>query len=328
MLAWRLLLGTGEVRFADAIERTLYNAVLPGLSIDGRHFFYSNPLQVRAGAVATGVARARRAEWYPCACCPPNIMRTLSTFEQLVATQDEHGIQLHQFAPGDLVTTLAGDPVRLRIETDQPWGGAVRVTIEETPARPWNLAVRLPPWLRGGRMLLAGQESPLTADAGVVMVEQAWVAGESLALTFDMPARFTLPDERIDAVRGCVAIERGPLVYCLEQVDLPVGVALEDIQLDPRHAPDARPADFPGLPESIVRIDVDARSRTQRGARDPDWPYLDRSLTLLEVREPTKVTAYPYLTWANRDPGAMRVWLPLGAAEQASGAQDPGADQT
>lgn len=111
-------------------------------------------------------------------------------------------------------------------------------------------------------------------------------------------------------------------------MDLPVGVALEDIQLDPRQAPDARPADFPGFPESIVRIDVDARSRRQRGARDPDWPYLDRSQTLLEVGEPTKVTAYPYLTCANRDPGAMRVWLPLGAAEQAPGAQDQGADQT
>ncbi|HKZ92462.1 MAG TPA: beta-L-arabinofuranosidase domain-containing protein, partial [Candidatus Limnocylindrales bacterium] len=230
MLAWRLLLATGEERFADAIERAMLDAVLPGLSLDGQAFYYVNPLQ-RRPAVAPESVSARRP-WYPCACCPPNLMRTLSSFEQLLATTDAGGLQLHQYATGDLSATLAGGRVGLRIQTDYPWDGHVSIRVEHAPAQPWTLGLRVPEWCQAWSLRLRGDPVAGVVRAGRIVIERAWAAGDHVELDLEMPARLTVPDPRIDAVRGTVAVERGPLVYCLEDADLPAGVAMADVAID------------------------------------------------------------------------------------------------
>jgi uncharacterized protein len=129
-----------------------------------------------------------------------------------------------------------------------------------------------------------------------------------------MAARFTLPDERIDAVRGRVALERGPLVYCFEQADLPAFVALDDVELDLRQPPVPRPADASGLPLGTVSLGVDGFVRTRPERVASTWPYRDEGVTASRERMPVKLTANPYWTWANRDPGSMRVWAPIAPA--------------
>ena len=141
MWNWRMLLVTGESRFADLLERTLYNGFLSGLSLDGESFFYSNPLQSRNGE--------RRHRWNPVACCPPNVMRLLASLHHYLATVTETGVQLHQYATSTIRTVVPGaGPVELTVETSYPWSGSVTVEVVSSTDAEWTLSLRIPAWAR------------------------------------------------------------------------------------------------------------------------------------------------------------------------------------
>lgn len=157
MLGWRLLLATGEPRFADLVERTLFNVVATSPSADGRSFFYANTLHRRHRGMAprpdVDSPRADsglRAPWFAVSCCPTNVARTLAQLPGYLATADEEGVQLHQYADADLATSLTGGRgVALRVRTDYPSGGTVTVRITRSPAAPWTLSLRVPQWAAG-----------------------------------------------------------------------------------------------------------------------------------------------------------------------------------
>jgi uncharacterized protein len=306
MLAWRLLLATGEERFADAIERALYNAVLPGISLDGTAFFYVNPLQVRPGGTGYGGGEVRgREPWYACACCPPNLMRTFSSLEGMVATAEDAAIRIHQPAGATIAADLAAGPVRLRMETGYPRDGRLVVVVEDTPGTPWTLSVRMPDWCRTVTATVDGEAVAAGPQDGRLTLDRVWRPGSRITVELAMPARLTLPDPRIDAVRGCGAVERGPLVYCLEAMDLPADVALEGVLLEARVLDVDQDDTEGGLPA------VRAAGRDVRRGRHA-WPYDDAAAEGPEAaatRVPLRFV--PYLAWANREPGAMRVWVPL-----------------
>lgn len=315
MLAWRMLLATGDERFADALERTLYNAVLPGLSLDGASFFYTNPLRLRADPVTSGVAPGSRQPWYPCACCPPNLMRTISTFEHRIATVDETGIQLHQFAASTVEADVAGAPVRLRVETDQPWQGRVVVAVESAPAQPWALRIRVPDWAHTLEARVAGVPVEVVRSSRALIAERAWAPGDQVELDLAMPVRLTLPHPAIDAVRGCAALERGPLVYCVEEADLEAGASLDEVAIELEGSP--RLAAANGLPDQVQAVSLEA------SVRRPDevlasWPYVSSNQTRVGTDQHTTITAIPYFAWANRGPGPMRVWLPIADSPKES----------
>ena len=147
MLSWRLLLATGETAYADQLERTLYNAVLSGVSFDGTSFFYRNPLQRRSVTAPLGEHDGERRHWYLCSCCPPNLMRTIATFPHLLATTSDGAIQLQQYAAAEIGASVAGSAVRLAVETDYPWKGEVTVRVLESSGEsPWSLQLRQPAW--------------------------------------------------------------------------------------------------------------------------------------------------------------------------------------
>jgi DUF1680 family protein len=296
MLGWRLLLATGEAGYADAVERSLYNGVLPGVSLTGTRFFYVNPLQRRTDRAWAPPGHGERAPWYPCACCPPNLMRTLSALEQYLATGDGTGVQLHQYATADLRARVPGGEARLAVRTGYPWQGRVEVEVVEAPGRPWTLSLRVPGWCRSATLTGPGSEPPRAAAAGYAELSRPWRAGEVAVLDLELPVRVTEPDPRVDAVRGCVAVERGPLVYCLESADLPPGVALEELRWDPRRDPVAVPR--PDLGEEVVGVAVPV-------ARAPDG-----SAPAGARGDGLSAGAVPYFAWANRGAEAMRVWIP------------------
>ena len=317
MLAWRLLLATGDDRYADAIERTIYNAVLPGLSLDGTRFFYVNPLQRRTSRVASMPEDGERASWFTCACCPPNLMRTLSSWPQYLATSNAAGVQLHQFAGAEIAAQPGAGPVRLDVATDYPWRGTVTVTIREAPPAPWTLSLRVPGWCRSGRVEVRSgggvERREISAGERSVAEERTWAPGDSMVLDLDLPGRITEPDPRIDAIRGTVAIERGPLVYCIETADLAAGTAVEDVELSGTAQPVEVPVDELG--PSVVGLEVAA---VHRGVEGKTWPYLDRDggdgaggPTDRGVNDGSMtVRAIPYFAWGNRSVEAMRVWIP------------------
>jgi DUF1680 family protein len=302
MLGWRLLLATGDPAYADAIERAASNGVLAGIGLDGASYFYVNPLQRRTRRAASGATDDARQPWFACACCPPNLMRLFSSWEHYLATSDARGIQLHQYAPAEISAEAGGGRVRLSIETAYPWDGRVAATIVESPGVPWTLALRVPAWCRSARLQLPDGDAPRPVSTGMVEETRAWAPGDRVVLELDMPVRVTEPDPGIDAVRGCLALERGPLVYCVETADVPAGTDVEQLELDPGVAATVVPR--PDIAESLVGLAVPA-FRRQHGSAE--WPY---GHVATGDAHPLEVGAVPYFAWANRDVGAMRVWIP------------------
>ena len=228
MWSWRMLLATGQSRYADLIERTLYNAVLAGVSLSGDRYFYVNPLASNGKIEHLSRGGCRRKEWHLVACCPPNVMRLLASLGHYVATRDASGLQIHQYAPARIVTAGAA----LRMESAYPWAGRVRLTVEETSADPWTLALRVPGWCAGATVRVNGQDCTDTvADTGYLRLARAWARGDLVELDLPMEARFVEAHPWIESTRGCVAIERGPLVYCVEQADHP-DTKIADLEVD------------------------------------------------------------------------------------------------
>ncbi|GAB3119874.1 glycoside hydrolase family 127 protein [Streptomyces calidiresistens] len=306
----RMALLTGEARYSDLIERTLYNGFLSGVSLDGERWLYVNPLQVRDGHTDTdGDQAARRTRWFRCACCPPNVMRLLASLEHYLASADADGLQIHQYVTGRYTAHLDGAPVTVRAETDYPWRGTIALTVEQAPAdRSWTLSLRVPRWCDAFRVHSGGTVHD-SADApvseGWLRLRGPWAPGDRITLELSMRPRLTAADPRVDAVRGCVAIERGPLVHCLEGVDHPGG--LDDIVLDP-----TRPLTEKHRPDLLGGVTTITAAGHRRRITDPGWwPYTSQgSPTPATDGEPVELTAIPYYAWANRGDGAMRVWLP------------------
>jgi DUF1680 family protein len=279
---WRMLLATGEARYAEEMERTLLNAIAASTAHTGTEFFYSNPLQLRTGHDGSSEdSPSERLSWYACACCPPNLARLLASLHGYVATSSPAGLQLHLLTAG----TFEGPGLTAVVRTGYPYDGDVRITVRGSG----ELAVRIPSW---------------AADSGYepgtyhrVHVED----GDEVRLSLPMTPRLVRADERVDAVRGCVAVVRGPLVFCVEQADLPGDVLVEQLRLDPA----APLLEEEGDEVSPVRLRLSGTARELQpalyGAYDPA-PAADK---------PVSFTAIPYHAWANRGAGAMRVWLPL-----------------
>jgi DUF1680 family protein len=305
--AWRLLLATGEAAYADLMERTLYNAILPGVSLGGDRFFYVNPLQLRAGtpvAEDSRVVANGRQPWFGTSCCPTNVMRTLASLEHYFTTSSADGLQLHQYAPMRVRTVLSGQPVELAVATEYPWDGRVEVEVRAGGEAPWTLTLRVPAWAAGAELAVNGQSAGVAAEPGTyAAIRRRWARGDVVTLTLPMTPRLTRADARIDAVRDCAAIERGPLVYCLEQSDQPAGAAVDGVRIEEGTM---MSRNQPGLLGGVTTIDAPGRV-LPHPAGDTYPPAAERDP---EPGEPVTLRAVPYFTWANRGAGAMRVWIP------------------
>ena len=306
MWNWRLLLATGRARYAEEMERALFNAIAVSTSTDGCHFTYTNPLHLRAGHDGTTEdAPDGRLPWFKCACCPPNLARLVASLQHYVATRDGDGLQVHLLAPGRIESeTPGGAPVALSVTTEYPWSGRVEIALE-SPASDWTLALRIPSWASGASVAIDGAGAPARVDAdGYLRLRRTWGDTTRIVLDLPMPVRVLAPHPRIDAVRGCVALARGPLVYCVEQADHPDDVPVEDLRVDPDSPP--QPAGSTpdlGVPVTLagpatVQADTPQELYPTAGGRPPGK---SRSVTL---------TAIPYFRWGNRGPNPMRVWIP------------------
>lgn len=299
MLAWRLLLAQGDPRYADLIERILFNVIATSPADDGTRFFYANTLHQRVlgtePSADTQVPRAtstQRASWFEVSCCPTNLARTFASLAAYVATADDDGVQIHQYTPATIDTTLPdGRAIGLEIDTDYPVSGRITIRVTTSPDTPWTLSLRVPDWAAGATL------DGLAITRGLVQTRRRFTAGETLVLELPVQPRFVSGDERIDSVRGQAALVRGPVVYCLESVDVPRDVPLEDLRLDPH----TQPADRDGHVLAAFRA-VD--SATQ------DWPYQPLSAPA-EGGPPIRIPLRPYHRWARRGPSTMRVWMPL-----------------
>jgi uncharacterized protein len=285
-LAWRLLLATGDVRYADLIERTLFNVVATSPALDGSGFFYANPLQQRVPGEAPDpdaenmrAGTSLRAPWFHVSCCPTNVGRTFASLAGYVATADDDGIQIHQLMPA----TISARGLTLAVSTDYPWSGDVTVRVVESDGLPSRISLRVPGW--AGEAVLTDRGHRRPVRPGYAITHAPWAPGDELHLELPMRPRWTHPDPRVDAVRGCIAAERGPLVYCLESTDN--ATDLTDVVADAANGL----ADAERSPELADALTLTAPGKTLAG-------------------DATDLTFIPYHTWGNRGLATMRVWVP------------------
>jgi len=312
MLSWRLLLATGEGRFADAIERALHNLLAASTSVERNAFFYSNPAQRRTARPAAPTdSRPQRAEapgtrpqWFGCACCPPNIMRTIASLGAYVATGAAEGVQIHQYLPA----SVAAGPARLDVATRYPVDGAVSVTVSEVETPSWTLSLRVPGWCRGATVAVNGEPAdPAPNGRGYLEITREWRPGDVVSFDMPMPPRLTVPHPAADAVRGTVAVERGPVVYCFESPDQPSDVDLNHVELVvDRLLGEQLRDDLPG--GAAVVVTATGVARDDSAWAGTGWATLEEEPSTAG-REVT-LTAIPYHLWANRGPSVMRVFVP------------------
>jgi DUF1680 family protein len=301
--SWRMQLATGDARYAHVIEREIHNAIAASVDATGTRFFYSNPLQLRPDRYDEENAPRERAPWYACACCPPNIARLVAQLSAYVATSSDDELQVHQYADADIdLPAHLGDAI-LEMRTTYPSSGEVELRLRGRVEPGARLAVRVPDW--SGTVVLTtldsgdGRAVERVPDAdGYVRIdlrrERRW------RVEFDVGPRWTQAHPRVDAVRGCAAVERGPVVYCVEQVDLPAGVAIDDlvvsVNVRPRERVDSGPGEAP-----VLEIAGHVRESDSDLYRPAGPGATSSAIT---------IPAVPFATWGNRAHGAMRVWLP------------------
>ena len=298
----RLFLLHKDAKYIDVLERTLYNGLLPGVSLDGKAFFYPNPLE--------SVGGSERSPWFGCACCPGNVTRFIASVPGYFYAQAGRDLYVNLYAGGTADVKLdAGPRVQVVQKTNYPWSGDVRMTINPAKSGRFALNVRIPGWARGEAapsdlfrftdkapmptLKVNGKAVPLKVVKGYVALDRTWKKGDVVALTLPMPVRRVASNDRVAADRGRVALQRGPVVYCAESVDN--GGKVRNLLLPDASALKAEWR--PDLLRGVVALSGPAESLTTAS---------DGST----VRTPKTATLIPYCTWANRGKGEMEVWLP------------------
>ena len=277
-------------RYADVLERALYNGVLSGVSLDGTKFFYDNPL--------ASAGTHHRQDWFGCACCPPNIARLLASLGQYVYSQNDTDLAVHLYVQGRADLTVAGKPVTLTQATDYPWDGTVTVTVAPEQPASFRLRLRLPAWCRAPRLSLNGESLSPAIETGYAVIEREWRAGDTVTLELPMLVERMYASPKVHQDRGRVALQRGPVVYCLESADnggdLDAFVLPREATLEAAFEPEI----LGGV--TVLRGPAGHMTTGKFGPLYQQEPF---------AAAPVTVTAVPYFAWDNREAGEMAVWI-------------------
>jgi len=305
MWNWRMLAATGEARYTDVIERALYNGINSGMSLDGTLYCYRNPL-----AFDPSTGDKIRNPWYDVTCCPPNLERTLASLPGYFSSTSNDGIYVHLYDNSDLHWHLEdGTGLKLTQKTNYPWEGNVELAV--TPENPTDFVIhlRIPGWAE--RTLVAVNGKPVTgAKPGEYLpIQRKWSAGDRITLQMEMPVHVLEANYRVTEDSGRVAVQRGPVLYCLEEQDQP-NVPLSDVAIDAGKNPSAafRPERKDDLLGGVIVLRHEGvaiqRPATELALYSRYWPRATKTRRV-------PLTFIPYYAWANRNATAMQVWTPV-----------------
>jgi DUF1680 family protein len=298
-----------DAKYVDVLERVIYNGFLSGVSLSGDAFFYPNPL-------ASG-GSYHRSPWFSCSCCPVNVVRFVPSIAGYVYAHDDDEIFVNLFAAGSAEVALPTGAVRIRQTTDYPWDGKVLITVEPRPAAEFTVNVRVPGWATGSPVpsdlyayvsggadgngvSLSVNGKPIRTpqiENGYVRLHRRWERGDTITLELDMPVRLVRSHEKVSENRGRLAIERGPIVYCLESIDNDGHVRNVWMAADATLTSEQRTDLLGGI--TVVKGEAFAMHRDAA-----DGP---------PRATPIDLTAVPYYAWDHRGPGEMTVWIPTSA---------------
>ena len=302
---YRLFLLKGNSKFYDVLERTLYNGLISGVSLQGNGFFYPNPLE--------SMGQHQRQAWFGCACCPSNICRFIPSLPGYVYAVKDKNLYVNLFLSNTATVNVGGKKVALSQQTNYPWDGDITITIDKSTAGEFALKIRIPGWLHGSVVPAPSQlykysdnkrlnytysvnGSTYNAKAsfadGYLALTRKWKKGDKVQIHFDMEPRTVRANNKVEADRGMVAIERGPLVYCAEHPDNQFDVFSALVNQEPQFQ--LGKAEIAGTPVVTLKTDAQTLDFNKQGK----LTVKDQTLTLI-----------PYYAWCHRGSGKMRVWL-------------------
>ncbi|QNU19114.1 MULTISPECIES: glycoside hydrolase family 127 protein [Geobacillus] len=291
-------------KYADVMERALYNGTISGMDLDGKRFFYVNSLEVWPKACERHDKRhvkPVRQKWFSCACCPPNLARLIASIGHYIYSQTSDALFVHLYVGSNIQTEIGGRSVEIVQETNYPWDGTVRLTVSAESAQEFTLGLRIPGWCRGAEVTINGENvdiAPLTKK-GYAYIRRVWRQGDEMVLHFSMPVERIKAHPQVRVNAGKVALQRGPIVYCLEEVDNGPNLANlflpRDAQLEAHFEPD--------LLEGVVVITGTAERVDESAWNDELYRPIEPRTYQVPFR------AIPYYAWCNRGEGEMTVWV-------------------
>ncbi len=299
----RLFLLHGDGKYYDVLERTLYNGLISGVSLDGGGFFYPNPLE--------SMGQHQRQPWFGCACCPSNICRFIPSIPGYVYAVRGDDVYVNLFMSNSAKLEVKGKVLELTQSTGYPWNGNIDITVDKNKAGNFAMKIRIPEWVRSqspipgdlyyytdGKRLgytveVNGKPVEGKIEKGYFTIERPWKKGDKVSVHFDMEARTVKANNKVEADRGRVAVERGPVVYCAEWPDNDFDVLSVIMNREPKFTV----TNYPDLLYGITTLSTDAQT----------LGYDDSGRV---IAKDVKLTLIPYYAWAHRGPGAMAVWLP------------------
>ena len=323
----RMFLLRGEAKYIDCLERTLYNGVISGMSVDGGKFFYPNPLSSDGVFTFNADRTKTRQPWFGCACCPSNLSRFIPSMPGYIYGVRDNNLYVNLFASNTATIAVGGKNVTLEQSTQYPWDGDIAIKVLQNKAKTFNMLVRIPGWvlnqvvpsdlysfsddiLSGYEVTVNGQRVDGELQNGYLVINRNWKKGDVVRIHFDMPVRTVIANLRVADDRGRVAVERGPLVYCAEWAD--------NEGINPHHLLLARQPQFEVEPAySIQNTEGDGKTFqvTAITAQAQDV-HVNREGRI--ATKDVKVKLIPYYAWNHRGAGKMDVWL----ARSLSGLED------
>ena len=304
--ARRMLEIRPDARYANVMERALYNGILSGMALDGKSFFYVNPLEVLPEACHKDERKSHvksvRQKWFGCACCPPNLARLISSIGSYAYTENEDTLFIHLYMGGTLEKRVAGKKADICIDSGMPWNGDVKIRVraEDTGL---VLALRLPDWC--SHYELEGAEGAIKEEKdGYLYLKKDWEEEETLTIHFPMEARLMAADERVREDIGKAALMRGPLVYCLEEADNGKELAL--LSVNPDMDEMIRETDICGVRMMAIEANGYRIKKAESEEKAVEKALYRRYQKPEKI--PVRLHFIPYYAWANRGENEMQIW--------------------
>jgi uncharacterized protein len=306
---WRMFELSGEAKYTDVMEQALYNSVLSGISLDGKNYFYTNPLAASDDFPYTlrwsEGKHKERQPYISCFCCPPNTVRTIAEAQQYAYSVSPKGIWVNLYGANKLETALEdGGLVNLVQNGDYPWDGHIELELNKAPKNAFSILFRIPGWCQGAKVSVNGQlvQSGLTPET-YFEVNRVWKKGDKVELDLPMSVRLIESNPLVEETRNQVAVMRGPLVYCLESPDLPASVKLSNVMIP--LSSDFKPVETLISGSRLFLLQGEAKVLTEGSWSDTLYREVSRPMESMTIR------LVPYYAWDNRGQSEMSVWLPL-----------------
>ncbi len=305
MFSYRMLGVHGQAKYADIMELVMYNSALSGISIEGKDYFYTNPLRkTHYHTDYSSTESANREPYIECFCCPPNLVRTIAKLSGWAYSLCDNGLAVNLYGGNRLNTRLLdGSKIQLRQETQYPWNGDVKITVDQCKKEAFQILLRIPGWAKGSKIQVNGKYIDKKVNPGTYLkLERNWKKGDVVTVSMPMNVQLMEGNPRIEEVRNQVAVKRGPVVYCIESPDLPEDTEILDVYLprDNDFVPEYK-SDFLGGLTTIqthLKLRKDKKQGMYRQLVSPEW-------------ETVKTQLIPYFSWSNRGTSEMSVWLPI-----------------